>query len=220
MTNVEIFIKSLKLTWIRRLLTTNSSWISIFSEITGCHTYKLCQFGPEYCRQSMDLTSGYNQVAVEENDKHKTAFTTPFGLYEFNTMPFGLCNAPATFQRLMQHCFRDEVFQILLVFLDDIIVFSRTVEEQIQRLEVVFQKLRQHGLKLKPSKCDFFKEEVKYLGHIVSKHGINTDPLKVQAVSDWATPSTPKQLRSFLGLASYYRRFIQSFAKVVRHCTI
>lgn len=83
-------------------------------------------------------------------------------------MPFGLCNAPATFQRIMQHCFRDEVFQILLVFLDDIIVFSRTVEEQIQRLEVVFQKLRQHGLKLKPSKCDFFKEEVKYLGHIVS----------------------------------------------------
>ena len=131
----------------------------------------------------MDLTAGYNQVAVEESDKHKTAFTSPFGLYEYNRLPFGLCNGPATFQRLMQHCFRDEVFQLLLVFLDDIIVYSSTIEQQIQRLEIVFRRLRQHGLKLKPRKCDFFRKEVHYLGHIVSENGISTDPEKVNAVS-------------------------------------
>ena len=104
---------------------------------------------------TMDLTSGYNQVAVEECDKEKTAFVTPMGLYEYNRMPFGLCNAPATFQRLMQHCFREEIFQTLLVFLDDVIVYSSTLEQHLERIETVFKRLRTHGLKLKPSKCHF-----------------------------------------------------------------
>ena len=172
-----------------------------------------CLNGSKYF-STMDLTAGYNQVAVEESDKHKTAFTSPFGLYEYNRLPFGLCNGPATFQRLMQHCFRDEVFQLLLVFLDDIIVYSSTIEQQIQRLEIVFRRLRQHGLKLKPRKCDFFRKEVHYLGHIVSENGISTDPEKVNAVSEWKIPTSLKQLKSFLGLASYYRRFIKSFSQV------
>ena len=141
-----------------------------------------CLNGSKYF-STIDLSAGYNQVAVEESDKHKTAFTSPFGLYEYNRLPFGLCNGPATFQRLMQHCFRDEVFQLLLVFLDDIIVYSSTIDQQIQRLEIVVRRLRQHGLKLKQRKCDFFKKEVHYLGHIVSENGISTDPEKVNAVS-------------------------------------
>ena len=163
---------------------------------------------------TMDLTAGYNQIAVDENDREKTAFTTPFGLYEFNRMPFGLTNAPATFQRLMQHCFREEIFRILLVFLDDIIVYSKTIEELIQRLDRCFTILKQHGLKLKMRKCHFFKTSVKYLGHVVSKDGISTDQDKIRCISEWKVPETVKQLKSFLGFAGYYRRFIRSFSQV------
>ena len=163
---------------------------------------------------TMDLTSGYNQLAVHENDIEKTAFTTPMGLYEYLRMPFGLCNAPATFQRLMQHCFRDEIFNVLLVFLDDIIVYSTNLQEHLYRLETVFKRLRDHGLKLKPSKCHFFKREVRYLGHIVSSKGIQTDPDKISAVRDFDVPTTVKNIKSFLGLAGYYRRFIKGFSQI------
>jgi hypothetical protein len=165
---------------------------------------------------TMDMTCGYNQVEVDEEDKHKTAFTTPWGLWEYERMPFGLCNAPATFQRLMQHCFREEVLEILLVFLDDLIVFSKTILEHVDRLDKVFTKLRNCRLKLKLAKCDFFKEEVKYLGHIVSEKGVSTDPKKVSAVVEWNTPKTMKELKSFLGLASYYRRFMKGFSQIAK----
>ena len=126
----------------------------------------------------MDLISGYNQTAFADEDKEKTAFTTPFGLYEFNRMPFGLTNAPATFHRLMQHCFREEVFNIMLVFLDDIIVYSKSLRDLVDRLDKVFSILSKHGLELKMRKCKFFHSSVKYLGHIVSKDSISTDDEK------------------------------------------
>lgn len=156
--------------------------------------------------------SGYNQIEISEEDKQKTAFTTPFGLYEYIRMPFGLTNAPATFQRLMQHCFREEVFNTLLVFLDDIIVFSKTLSENVQRLDKVFSILRQHGLNLKMKKCRFFKPSVKYLGHVVSENGISTDEDKIKCIVNWKIPENVKEVKSFLGFAGYYRRFIRHFS--------
>ncbi|KAK3726383.1 hypothetical protein QZH41_005098 [Actinostola sp. cb2023] len=165
---------------------------------------------------TIDLASAYNQVEVEPADRHKTAFTTPMGLFEYTRMPFGLNNSPATFQRLMQNIFRDDLLQILLVYLDDIIVYSSNVAEHLGRLEHVFQKLREHGLKIEPKKCSFFKTKVNYLGHVVSAEGIETDPAKTEVVANWTVPKTLKEVRSFLGFASYYRRFVPEFAKTAK----
>ena len=116
---------------------------------------------------------------------------------------------------MMEACFSDKNFEILLIYLDDILIFSRTVEEQIERLTFVFEQLRKHGLKLKPSKCHFFKREVKYLGHVViSEEGVRTNPEKTQTINDWKVPSTEKELRSYLGISSYYRKFVQGFSKI------
>lgn len=139
------------------------------------------------------------------------AFCTPFGLFEFNRMPFGLCNAPSTFQRLMQRMFGDQQCQSLLLYLDDIIVFSSFVPQQLQRLEVVLQK---EGFKIKLKKCAFFRKEVRYLGHIISSEGVSTDPAKIEVVAKWQQPRHVSELRSFLGFASYYRRFVEGFAKL------
>lgn len=163
---------------------------------------------------SIDLASGYHQVAVHENDRHKTAFITPFGLFEYERMPFGLCNAPATFQRLMQTIMSDLVFQMVLVYLDDLLVYSSTFEDHLVRLETVLQRLRETGLKIKVEKCHFLQSEVKFLGHVVSAEGVSTDPEKVSAVKQWPVPNTLKELRSFVGFCSYYRRFIEGFSKV------
>lgn len=162
---------------------------------------------------TLDLASGYNQVSVAEADRLKTAFCTPFGLFEWNRMPFGLCNAPSTFQRLMQRIFGDKQCQSLLIYLDDIVVFSSSVEEHLQRLEMVLDRLQREGLKVKLAKCAFFQKEVGYLGHVISSKGVSTDPKKVEVVAKWQTPTTTSELRSFLGFASYYRRFVGGFAK-------
>lgn len=154
----------------------------------------------------MDLASGYNQVPVAEADRLKTAFCTPFGLFEWNRMPFGLCNAPSTFQRLMQRIFGDQQCQSVLLYLDDIVVFSSTFQQHLERLEVVLQRLQREGLKAKLSKCSFFQQEVSYLGHVISAKGVSTDPAKVEVVANWQPPATILELRSFLGFASYYRR--------------
>ncbi len=162
---------------------------------------------------TLDLASGYNQVPVAEKDQAKTAFCTPFGLFEFQRMPFGLCNAPGTFQRLMEYIFGDERFHSLLLYLDDVVVFSSSFQNHLDRLELVLQRLQQNGLKLKLRKCHFFQPEVKYLGHVISASGVATDPEKISAVKEWKIPSTVIELRSFLGFASYYRRFVEDFAK-------
>ncbi len=154
---------------------------------------------------------------MDEESIPKTAFRVGTGgLYEYLRMPFGLCNSPATFQRLMEACFSEENFEILLLYLDDILVFSKSIEEHFARLDIVFSKLKQHGLKMKPSKCWFFQKSVKYLGHIVSSEGISTNPEKTAAVKSWAKPTTEKELRSFLGMAGYYRRFVKDFSKIAR----
>uniref|UniRef100_A0A8C1XCE3 Gypsy retrotransposon integrase-like protein 1 n=1 Tax=Cyprinus carpio TaxID=7962 RepID=A0A8C1XCE3_CYPCA len=163
---------------------------------------------------TMDLASGYNQVPVSEQDRPKTAFCTPFGLFEWNRMPFGLCNAPSTFQRLMQRLFGDQQCQSLLLYLDDIVIFSSSVEQHLERLELVLSRLQCEGLKAKLEKCAFFRSEVTYLGHVISADGVSTDPKKIEAVAQWPQPTSVSELRSFLGFASYYRRFVEGFAKL------
>ena len=165
----------------------------------------------------LDLRSGYWQVEMEESDKAKTAFSVGnLGFYECNRMAFGLTNAPATFQRLMERCVGEMNLKECLIFLDDILVFSQNFEEHLERLEAVFSRLKEHGLKLKPSKCEFFKTKVKYLGHVVSQDGVETDPDKISALSSWPVPTNIKALRSYLGFTGYYRRFIKDYAKIVK----
>ncbi|KAK3703603.1 hypothetical protein QZH41_019157, partial [Actinostola sp. cb2023] len=163
---------------------------------------------------TLDLASGFNQVAMDTEDRPKTAFSCPFGLFEYNRMPFGLKNAPSTFSRLMQRCLSDMVYVLLLVYLDDIVVYSGTFEEHLERLEKLFNRLREHGLTLQPDKCHFLKREVTYVGHLLSAEGITTDPEKTAAVREWKTPTTVKELRSFLGFVGYYRRFCKNFAAI------
>ena len=176
----------------------------------------------------LDLRSGYWQVEIKEQDKKKTAFRVGnLGFYEFHRMPFGLCNAPATFQRLMERCMGDLNLRDCLIYLDDVIIFSSTFEEHLDHLEAVFSRLRQNNLKLKASKCEFLRSEVTYLGHVVSEEGIQTDPEKTKVIKNWPVPTTIKEVRAFLGFTGYYRRFIKDYAKIARplndllvgHCT-
>ena len=166
------------------------------------------------CFSTLDLASGYWQIAMDESSREKTAFTTHVGLYDFTVMPFGLCNAPATFQRLMESVLHGLIGRSCMVYLDDVLVLGDSVEEHIANLRKVWSRLSQAGLRLKPSKCKLFQKEVKYLGYVVSPEGIATDPEKVNAIRAFPQPSDLKSLRSFLGLASYYRRFIPQFSVV------
>ena len=157
---------------------------------------------------ALDLKSGHWQVELDEESKPLTAFTArPLGFYKCKRMPFEATNAPATFQRLMETCLGDLPLNCCLIYLDDIIVFAKTQEDAITRLGTVFQKLREAGLKLQPSKCELFKTSLLYLGHVVSEDIIRTDPKKIEAVLQWPVPMTVTNVRSFLGLTNYYRRF-------------
>lgn len=164
----------------------------------------------------LDLKSGYYQIEMAEDDKAKTAFVTPLGFWEWNRMPQGITNAPSTFQRLMEKCMGDLHLKEVLVFLDDIIIFSATLEEHEERLLRVLSRLKQFGLKLSPEKCKFFQSSVRYLGHVVSEKGVETDPEKIESLKSWPVPRNLKELRSFLGFAGYYRRFIKDYAAVVK----
>ncbi|CAI5671482.1 unnamed protein product [Oreochromis niloticus] len=164
----------------------------------------------------LDLKSGYYQIEVEEADKPKTAFVCPLGFWEFNRMPQGVTNAPSTFQRLMERCMGDMHLKDALVFLDDVIVFSRTLEEHEERLMKVLTRLKEFGLKLSPEKCVFFQTSVRYLGHVVSRNGVQTDPEKISALKTWPVPQTLRELKSFLGFAGYYRRFVKGYSSIVK----
>lgn len=164
----------------------------------------------------LDLKSGYYQIEMAEDDKPKTAFVTPLGFWEFNRMPQGITNAPSTFQRLMERCMGDLHLKEVLVFLGDLIIFLDTLEEHEDRLLRVLHRLKDYGLKLSPEKCKFFQASVRYLGHIVSEKGAETDPEKISALKSWPVPKTLKKLRSFLGFAGYYRRFIKGYAAIAK----
>ena len=163
-----------------------------------------CLNGAEWF-SSLDLKSGYWQVEMEEDSKALTAFTFgPLGFYKCECMPFELKNAPATFQWLMQSCLGNLHLCYCIIYLDDVIVFSKTLEEHVFRLRAVFEKLKQAGLKLKPSKCEFFRQELTYVGHVVSKDSTQTDCQKVEAISKWPALTNMMEVRSFLGFTNYY----------------
>jgi len=163
---------------------------------------------------TFDLRSSYHQVRVDDEDLEKTAFICSRGMYKFKTMPFGLCNAGATFQRLMDVVMSGLHFHVCLIYLDDIIVFSQTTHQHFERLILVLERLRSAGLKLKPQKCLLFQRSVVFLGHVISKDGIATDPDKTRAVTEWPVPRSLRDVRAFLGLAGYYRRFVEGFAAI------
>lgn len=151
---------------------------------------------------------------MDERDRPKTAFITKYGLYEYNKMPFGLCNAPSTFQRCMELIFRGLQWQTLFIYLDDIIIFSSDLDEHLLRLDEVLKRIVQAGLKLKPSKCDLVSEEILYLGHVVGKDGIKPNPKIIKSVQDWKKTTFTKEVQQFLGLCNYYRQYIGNFSDI------
>ena len=167
----------------------------------------------------IDLRSGYHQIRVHPEDVPKTAFRTRYGHFEFLVLPFGLTNAPATFMNLMHSIFREQLDDFVIIFLDDILVYSKDLDSHVAHVRQTLSILRHHQLYAKVSKCAFFQSSVEYLGHVVSAQGLQVDPAKVQAVQDWKIPTNVTEVRSFLGLAGYYRRFIPQFARIAAPLT-
>ena len=164
---------------------------------------------------TLDLSSGYYNIPMKAEDISKTAFSTRRNHWEFLRMPMGISTAPATFQRLMHKIFEKEKWEQCLIYLDDILVFSRNVKEHLERLRNIFTRIRESGVKLSPSKCKFFGSEVSYLGHTISQNGLQTDKKKIEKVQTWPIPKSIEELRSFLGLCGYYRKFIRSYSTLV-----
>src|SRR5438034_3722938 len=167
----------------------------------------------------IDLRSGYHQIKVREEDIPKTAFSTRYGLYEFLVMSFGLTNAPAFFMYLMNSVFMMELDVCVIVFIDDILVYSKNEEEHAKHLRIVLDRLRGHELYAKFSKYQFWLKEISFLDNVLSEKGVAVDPSKVQEALDWKAPTSVSEIRSFLGLAGYYRRFIQDFSKTAKPMT-
>jgi hypothetical protein len=164
---------------------------------------------------SLDLQSGYHQVRIAAEDVPKTAFRTPIGCYQFLVLSFGLTNSPAVFSKAMNDIFKDYIGKFLAVYLDDVLIFSQTEAEHAQHLEIVLSLLRKNKLYAKLSKCEFQQPSLKFLGHIVSDMGLQVDPSKVAVIKEWPRPKTNKEVRSFLGLANYFRRFVQGYSGLV-----
>jgi hypothetical protein len=163
----------------------------------------------------LDLKGAYHLVRVKKGDEWKTAFRTPFGHFEYLVMPFGLTNAPAIFQSMMDRIFRDIIGLFVVVYLDDILIFSQNPTDHEKHVRIVLERLRNNKLYCQPSKCSFFQQRIPYLGHLISAQGIEMDPAKVKVIVDWPKPECVRDIQSFLGFANYYRRFIPQFADIV-----
>jgi hypothetical protein len=174
-----------------------------------------CLEGAKYF-SSLDLSMGYHQIEMSPNDVSKTAFTTRTGQYAFKRMPFGLCGAPQSFQRVMAAILREQNWKHCIIYLDDILIFGKTLEEHNGRLCSVLQCLAEAGVKLSPGKCSFMKRQTVYLGHVVDGNGLRTDPRKIDIIRKWPVPQITKELHTFVSLAGYYRKFIDGFSKIVR----
>ena len=167
----------------------------------------------------IDLRSGYHQLRVREEDIPKTAFRTRYGHYEFQVMPFGLTNAPAVFMDLMNRVCKPYLDKFVIVFIDDILIYSKSKEEHEEHLRLILELLKQEKLYAKFSKCEFWIPKVQFLGHVIDSEGVHVDPAKIESIKDWAAPTTPTEVRQFLGLAGYYRRFIEGFSKIAKSLT-
>jgi hypothetical protein len=167
----------------------------------------------------IDLRSGYHQMKIRPSDIPKTTFSTRYGLYEFTIMSFGLTNAPAYFMNLMNKVFMEYLDRFVMVFIDDILIYSKSESDHEEHLRLVLQKLRDNQLYAKFSKCEFWIDKVPFLGHIISNEGILVDPAKVKEIMAWSVPTTVKEVQSFLGFAGYYRRFIEGFSKIAKPMT-
>ena len=166
---------------------------------------------------SMDLKSGFWQVRMSEKSWQYTAFTVgSLGVYKFLRMPYGLCNAPATFQRLMQNCLGELNLTYALVYLDDVIVYSKTEEDHLRRLQAVFERFHEHGLKLKPSKCSFLRKQIAFLGHKISADGMKPGTLNLKGIAEMAPPANYTEVRRFLGMTGFFRRFIKNYACIAK----
>ncbi|KAI3732905.1 hypothetical protein L1987_64117 [Smallanthus sonchifolius] len=166
------------------------------------------------CFSTIDLRSGYHQLKVQEEDIPKTAFITRYGHYEFTIMPFGLTNAPAAFMDMMNRVCKPYLDKFVNVFIDDILIYTKSKEEHADHLKILLEILRTEKLYAKFSKCELWLSEVQFLGHVINANGIQVDPFKIEAISKWEIPKSPTEFHSFLGLASYYRRFIQDFSRI------
>ena len=166
-----------------------------------------------------DVTSGYHQIPVKGSDVPKTAFCTKYGLFEYTSMPMGLTNSPATFQRLMEIALRGLQWHTCLIYLDDIVVFGTNFEEHLNRVEEVLDRLQVAGLKLKPEKCQLFQLEVDFLGHVVSADGVRPNPHNIAKIEQWPVPTNVTGVRQILGMGNYYRRFVKNYSALVRPLT-
>ncbi|GJT89866.1 putative reverse transcriptase domain-containing protein [Tanacetum coccineum] len=181
---------------------------NLFDQLQGSSIYS-----------KIDLRSGYHQLRVREQDIPKTAFQTRYGHYEFQVMPFGLTNAPAVFMDLMNRVCKPYLDKFVIVFIDDILIYSKDEREHEEHLKAILELLKKEKLYAKFSKCEFWISKVQFLGHVIDSRGIHVDPAKIESIKDWASPKTPTEIRQFLGLAGYYRRFIKGFSKIAKSMT-
>ena len=163
---------------------------------------------------ALDLTSGYHQIPMAAEERPKTAFRTPLGHFQWNVLSFGLTNAPSTFQAVMNEAFKDVLQKLVLIYIDDVLVFSDTEEEHLGHLHEVFNICRSHKFYLRKGKCHFFKENLAFLGQIVGRNGMQIDPKRIEQIQKWPAHSSMSELRSFLGLLNYFRKYIQGYANL------